>query len=116
MADWRLSVAVKKIERRTYSEASGRAATPLRLGALEGGRPERPARKVTRTNDFKDLGALLRNFFRGNFQLRRAPKDEDGRPTGPIRFMPGRRRKTAKTKRLISRGETKRFAGHGVSH
>src|SRR3984957_10850295 len=70
-----------KIERRSYSEAGGlRQPRPTKTANGPDGREERgrpnapPAHKVTRANDSNRLGALLRNFFRGDFQLRRAPK------------------------------------------
>jgi hypothetical protein len=94
-----------KIERRSYSEAGGlRQPRPTKTANGPDGREERgrpnapPAHKVTRANDSNGLGALLRNFFRGDFQLRRAPKDEDGQPAGPFRLMPGEAGKLPKTK------------------
>src|ERR1700735_4425780 len=56
--DWRLSVGVKKIERRSYSEASGLRQPPAREGGQERGAQRAsaarcaPANFVTRLNDF----------------------------------------------------------------
>jgi hypothetical protein len=101
---------VKKIERRTYNEASGlRQPRPTRaangLDSLEErGRPTRPAHKVTRLNDFIGLGALLRNFFAATPARSNAPK------SGAVNFGLGSAGKRPKRK-LISPSETKRFAG-----
>jgi hypothetical protein len=67
--NWRLSVGVKKMERRTYSEAKA-ARQPRLTRATNGGAREERRRpdgahvhKVTRLNDFIGLGALLWHFF-----------------------------------------------------
>jgi hypothetical protein len=79
----------RRNERRTYSEANA-ARQPWNQDGGGTGREESPAtgsaHKFTRANDSKALAALLRNFL------------------------------AATSVSLISRGETKRFAGHGASH
>jgi len=72
-----------------------------------------PAHNVARANDFMGLPATLRNF--PTF-VTGAPDAICGAasltPAGPFRFARRRGRKT----KPISPSETKRFAGHAVSH
>jgi hypothetical protein len=116
--DWRLSVGVRVlsgaaiVRRVVYGNPRIRAADGP--DACEGRRrPDAPpAHEVTRLSDFKDLGALLRNFFRRTLPARSdAPKDEDRRPTGPFRLGLGEVEKRPKRKaHFAKRNETFRKA------
>jgi hypothetical protein len=82
------------------------------MGAKSGGDRTRPAHKFTRLNDFRDLGALLRNFFAALPARSDAPKGRGRAPGRAVSLWAWTKPKNGQNETLISPSETKRFAGH----